>query len=102
MHLARENARSRQTAQIFIPFSQTATAYTCRSRSLELNGVREVGARAQTYTHSAHAQGGGDSAAALITPNSSIRRTVVINPVESPLLPSVTCQAAASPPALLH
>ena len=44
-----------------------------------------------------HAQGGRDSAAVLITPNGSIRRTVMINPVESLLLHSVTCRAAALP-----
>lgn len=52
------------------------------------------------HAHCTHAQGTRDSAAVVITPNSSIRRTVMINPVESLLLPSVTCQATASPPAL--
>ncbi|PWA14444.1 hypothetical protein CCH79_00011204 [Gambusia affinis] len=50
-----------------------------------------------------HAPGGRDSAAELITRNGSIRRSVMINPVESPLQRSVTCRAApppAAPPAL--
>lgn len=58
------------------------------------------------YTHSlpcAHAPGSRDSAAELITRNGSIRRSVMINPVESLLLRSVTCRVApppAAPPAL--
>lgn len=60
-------------------------------------------ARAQctdTRADCTHAQGSRDSTAALITPNGSIRRTVMINPVEPLPLHSVTCRAAAPPPAL--
>lgn len=87
----------RQRAQIFIFFfSQTATAHICWSHctvfSFEyLIGVQES-ARAHTQTHPCtHAQGSRDSAAVLITPNGSIRHTVMINPVESLPLHSVTC-----------
>lgn len=48
-----------------------------------------------------HAQGIRDSAAALITPNGSIRHSVMINPVESLPPPSVTCREAAPPPPAL-
>ncbi|XP_036969838.1 capping protein, Arp2/3 and myosin-I linker protein 3-like isoform X2 [Acanthopagrus latus] len=47
--------------------------------------------RANT-TRSTNAQGIRDSAAVLITPNGSIRRTVMINPVESLPPHSVTCR----------
>lgn len=52
-----------------------------------------------------HAPGGRDSAAELITRNGSIRRSVMINPVESPLPRSVTCRAAppsVAPPCALR
>ncbi|KAF3691182.1 Capping protein, Arp2/3 and myosin-I linker protein 3 [Channa argus] len=67
-----------------------------------LDIVQEFSTGVQTHTHCTHARGNRDSAAVLITLNGSIRRTVMINPVESLLLPSATCQAAAWPPALLH
>ncbi|MEQ2201517.1 hypothetical protein XENOCAPTIV_013662 [Xenoophorus captivus] len=50
-----------------------------------------------------HAPGSRDFVAELITRNGSIRRSVMINPVETPLLRSVTCRAApppAAPPSL--
>lgn len=47
--------------------------------------------RTRTNTHT-HAQGIRDSAAVLITSNGSIRRTVMIKPVESLPLHSVTCR----------
>lgn len=55
---------------------------------------------AHARAHTAHMLVGiNDSTAALITPNGSIRRTVMmINPLGSMPPPSVTCRAAAPPP----
>ncbi len=60
--------------------SQPSIAYRARAQ------------RARAQTNSTHAQGIQDSAAVLITPNGSIRRTVMINPAESLPLRSVTCR----------
>lgn len=61
----------------------------CRARA------QRTRTNTNTDTHSTHAQGIRDSAAVLITPNGSIRRTVMINPAESLPPHSVTCRAAA-------
>lgn len=60
----------------------------------------QVDATHQRNSHT-HAQGIQDSAAVLITPNGSIRLSVMINPEESLPLPSVTCREAAPPPPAL-
>lgn len=49
-------------------------------------------------THMFTQGGAGDLAAVLITPNGSIRPTVMINPLESLLLDLFTCWEAAHPP----
>ncbi|MED6285732.1 hypothetical protein CHARACLAT_032188 [Characodon lateralis] len=59
--------------------------------------------RTVTRTVCTHAPGSREFVAELITRNGSIRRSVMINPVETPLLRSVTCRAApppAAPPSL--
>lgn len=73
--------------------AQLRIEYHRRSRPQRTRTDAHIHTYIHTDTHSTHVQGSRDSAAVLITPNASIRRTVMINPVESLPLDSVTCWA---------
>lgn len=92
------NSTARQNAQIFTPlFSNSNSLHMSKSQQCLDFNIMHARKSTDTCTSSTHAQGSRDSAAVLITPNGSIRLTVMINPVESLPLHSATCRAAAPP-----
>lgn len=105
LYLASRNARATQTQQRDTTHKSKYTKYVFIALFLSNNSSLHMSKsqhsrNAHGHTNP-HAQGSRDSAAVLITPNGSIRHSVMINPVESLPLLSVTCREAAPPPLAL-